>query len=802
MESVSAQVVAIAKLPMLNPGEFKLWKMRIEQYFLMIDYALWEVILNGDLPPPNRTVDGVEQTYPPITAEEKLARKNELKARGTLLMALPNEHQLKFNSYKNAKTLIEAIEKRFRGNKESKKVQKTLLKQQYENFNGNSSEGLDQIYDRLQKLISQLEIHGETISQEDVNLKVLRSMSSEWKTHTLIWRNKPNLESLSMDDLYNNLKIYKAEVMGSSSTSQNTQNVAFVSSNSTSSTNEAVKTTHDVSATNSKANASTLTNVDSLSDAVIYSFLVRNGLEVADGNVDNKSKEIFQEDMNLGNAKHPIIKTIEKREITKRTVPVEKTTSNALVSQCDGFGYDRSDQAKEGPTNFALMAYTSLGSSSSSSSDTEEGYAEEYYASSMSRGLRRYGVGLHSDEEMAEDGFGAYWLGSERLIPDKDLVRRLCHMMISCRTPSVPVSMGAFRQMLFRHAKGRKSGARLFGGHFIGCLAAYFRLVSDQRGLSVVTRELLLIDLHKLERLNICVRVGDTWAWVAPEPERQPDAAAGAPGSAKDAFAVDEGAQADLIPVQAPQHRHLPLGLCNKGLPGSRRRMVQLHDSAVDACRSTYKALIAIVGSLQYHGTSGLGVLGYWGSGFPNYDARLFNYGFVSSYSGFGLSINAGTGFYYESGLISLSFGQVSGSNTGFWKCNTIYIIDKGSWLDWFNYWSAGCIFSVCFFKDFSSGLNMILGSLNVQVIKVCCMLPEVYKGYAKCLKCKSYMLRFKYADMCFMNDWEFQVLNIKDLWFVTKCEQGEVYKNKQVLLSTYTMIHLQDISAKIVINE
>ncbi|GKE65597.1 hypothetical protein Tco_1519758, partial [Tanacetum coccineum] len=48
MESVSAQVVAIAKLPMLNPGEFKLWKMRIEQYFLMIDYALWEVILNGD----------------------------------------------------------------------------------------------------------------------------------------------------------------------------------------------------------------------------------------------------------------------------------------------------------------------------------------------------------------------------------------------------------------------------------------------------------------------------------------------------------------------------------------------------------------------------------------------------------------------------------------------------------------------------------------------------------------------------------------------------------------------------------
>ncbi|GJU83796.1 hypothetical protein Tco_1286161 [Tanacetum coccineum] len=144
------------------------------------------VILNSDLPSPKRTVDGVGQRYPPTTTEEKLARKNKLKARGTLLMALPNEHQLKFNSYKNAKSLIEAIEKRFGGNKESKKIHKTLLKQQYENFNGNSSEGLDQIYDRLQKLISQLEIHGETISQEDLNLKLLRSISSEWKTHTLI----------------------------------------------------------------------------------------------------------------------------------------------------------------------------------------------------------------------------------------------------------------------------------------------------------------------------------------------------------------------------------------------------------------------------------------------------------------------------------------------------------------------------------------------------------------------------------------------------------------------------------------
>ncbi|GKA75744.1 hypothetical protein Tco_0782122 [Tanacetum coccineum] len=122
-------MVSTTKLLVLNPGEFELWKIRIEQYFLITNYALWEVTVNGDSPPPKRTVNGVEQTYPPTTADEKLARKNELKARGTLLMALLNEHQLKFNTFKCAKTLMEAIKKRFGGNKESKKTQKTHLKQ-------------------------------------------------------------------------------------------------------------------------------------------------------------------------------------------------------------------------------------------------------------------------------------------------------------------------------------------------------------------------------------------------------------------------------------------------------------------------------------------------------------------------------------------------------------------------------------------------------------------------------------------------------------------------------------------------
>nr|GEY99200.1 uncharacterized mitochondrial protein AtMg00810-like [Tanacetum cinerariifolium] len=94
----------------------------IEQYFLMTDYSLWEVILNGDSPVPTRVIEGVLQLVAPTTTEQRLARKNELKAHGTLLMALPDKHQLKFNSHKDAKTLMEAIKKRFRGNIKTKKM--------------------------------------------------------------------------------------------------------------------------------------------------------------------------------------------------------------------------------------------------------------------------------------------------------------------------------------------------------------------------------------------------------------------------------------------------------------------------------------------------------------------------------------------------------------------------------------------------------------------------------------------------------------------------------------------------------
>nr|GFA57319.1 copia protein [Tanacetum cinerariifolium] len=184
MDSLSPQVVYAAKLPILNPNEFDLWKMRIEQYFLMTDYSLWEVILNGDSPVPTRIVEGVVQPVAPTTAEQKFARKNELKARGRC------------------------------------------------------------------------------------ESEVLRSLPSEWKTHTLIWRNKTDLEDKSLDDLFNSLKIYESEVKRSSSIGTDSHNLAFVSSTPTDSTTDSVSAAVNVSAVGAKLTASTLPHVDSLSNAI------------------------------------------------------------------------------------------------------------------------------------------------------------------------------------------------------------------------------------------------------------------------------------------------------------------------------------------------------------------------------------------------------------------------------------------------------------------------------------------------------------------------------------------------------
>nr|GEV04866.1 ribonuclease H-like domain-containing protein [Tanacetum cinerariifolium] len=171
-----------------SSGEYDLWLMRTEQYFLMTNYSIWEVIKNGNKV-LKKTVGAVKQIYEPTSVEEKMDRKNEMKARGTLLMALPNKDQLKFHSYQYAKFLMEAIEKRYGGNKESQKVQRTLLKQQYENFTASSSETLDQTFDRFQKLISQLEIQG---------LQSVKERLVHYKKNEAVFEEKINILNLEV----------------------------------------------------------------------------------------------------------------------------------------------------------------------------------------------------------------------------------------------------------------------------------------------------------------------------------------------------------------------------------------------------------------------------------------------------------------------------------------------------------------------------------------------------------------------------------------------------------------------------
>nr|GFC69019.1 ribonuclease H-like domain-containing protein [Tanacetum cinerariifolium] len=171
-----------------------------------------------------------EGPIPSKTAEQNLARKNKLKSKSTLMLAIPNEHLLKFHACKDAKSLWEAIKNMFKGNKELKKMQKTILKHNYKNIAASSQEGLDKTYD---------------------------SLPSSWNNIALIMRNKSDLDTLSMDDLSNNLKVYESEIKSQSSSSLNSQNIAFVSSDNSSSTNETFNTAHSVFASCSKDQAST-----------------------------------------------------------------------------------------------------------------------------------------------------------------------------------------------------------------------------------------------------------------------------------------------------------------------------------------------------------------------------------------------------------------------------------------------------------------------------------------------------------------------------------------------------------------
>nr|GEZ32470.1 hypothetical protein [Tanacetum cinerariifolium] len=249
--------------------------MRIEQYIQMMHYALWEVIENGPTLPKTQVVEGVTTFLPITSVEDKTQRRLEVKARSTLMMDIPNEHQLTFNSIKDAKQLLEAIKKRFGRNAATKKTQRNLLKQQYENFTASNTEMQYQTFDRLQKLMSQLDLFGEKILQEDVNQKLLRSLSPEWNTHAVVWRNKADLDrGVKKDDPTRTRPepIRVGSLGGQKDVKLKLKHTkhGFVSSSNNNSTDGAINTDTRVFTSGTQVNTA---NINNLSDVVICAFL-------------------------------------------------------------------------------------------------------------------------------------------------------------------------------------------------------------------------------------------------------------------------------------------------------------------------------------------------------------------------------------------------------------------------------------------------------------------------------------------------------------------------------------------------
>ncbi|GKB03459.1 hypothetical protein Tco_0831602, partial [Tanacetum coccineum] len=163
--------------------------------------------------------------------------------------------------------------------------------------------------------------------------------------------------------------------------------------------------------------------------------------------------------------------------------------------------------------------------------------------------LRDYWIGISS----VGDFLGTAPIAGRSQAPEKVTVTDLFYLRgMDVGSVNVPYLLARYLRLF---AAGRKSGALVIGGQFVARLAEHFGLLTEEKlqGLTVIAPALPVIDIAELVRLQICVEIDDTWAWLALGLERQPDAAAGALEAAKDAPVVDEGGQAVPEPVQAPQ---------------------------------------------------------------------------------------------------------------------------------------------------------------------------------------------------------------------------------------------------------
>ncbi|GJT29429.1 putative ribonuclease H-like domain-containing protein [Tanacetum coccineum] len=357
-QDIPPPTITAIKIPIIRKGDYDIWSMRMRQYFCHTDHNLWDVIVNGDLeeePTPTGDQSGPSAPPAPNTAKQLAARRNQERVKSILLLAIPDEYLLKFHNVANAKSLWEAIKSRFGGNVESKKMQKN--------------------------------VHGAPISKEDINQKFLKSLPSLWNQIALIMRNKPEIDEIDIDDLYNNLRVYEDELKRSSGSNSASQNLAFLSSKNTSSTNEVSTASGDFGV----STAGGINQVPSTPCAhdVAYSFLAQpttspqlenEDFQQMDGDDLEELDLRWQSKIECYNCHrkgHFARECRSGRNQGRRSygdngrsnAPTNESSSQALVAQDGLGGYDWSNDFEVEPVNYALMAISS--SSSSSSSDSE-----------------------------------------------------------------------------------------------------------------------------------------------------------------------------------------------------------------------------------------------------------------------------------------------------------------------------------------------------------------------------------------------------------------------------------------------
>ncbi|GJV31721.1 putative ribonuclease H-like domain-containing protein [Tanacetum coccineum] len=347
-------IITAMKIPIIKKGEYDIWSMRIRQYICHTDHNLWDIIVNRDM--KDEATPSGEQSSPPIpkTTKQLAARRNQERIKSILLLAIPDEYLLKFHNVPDAKSLWAAIKSRFRGNEESKKMQQNVQKHQFENF-------------------------------EDINQKFLRSLPPSWSQIALIMRNKPDI-----DDLYNNLRVYEDELKRSSGSNSASQNLAFLSSKNTNSTNEVSTASGDFGV----STAGGINQVPSTPSAhdIAYSFLAQpttspqlenEDFQQMDGDdleeldlrwqvamltVRVKKKGHFARECRSGRSQGRRPYGDNGRSNAQTT----ESSSQALVAQDGLGGYDWSNDFEVEPVNYALMAISSSNSSSSSDSEVQK----------------------------------------------------------------------------------------------------------------------------------------------------------------------------------------------------------------------------------------------------------------------------------------------------------------------------------------------------------------------------------------------------------------------------------------------